>query len=100
MPLYLVHATDTAGAAEIRARALDEHVAYLQSRPEIVLAGAALTDDGATAHGSVFIVNVPDRAGAEAFSNGDPFTRDGVFRTVDITRVRTGIWQPEAAENA
>lgn len=100
MPLYLVHATDNAGSAEIRARALDEHVAYLQSRAEIVLAGAALTDDGETAHGSVFIVNVPDRAGAEAFSNGDPFTRDGVFSSVNITRVRKGIWQPEAAEDA
>jgi len=100
MPLYLVQATDNAGSAEIRARALDEHVAYLQSRPEIVLAGAALTDDGETAHGSVFIVNVPDRATAKAFANGDPFTRDGVFSSVDITRVRKGIWRPETADGA
>ncbi len=100
MPLYLVHATDNAGAAEIRAGALDEHVAYLQSRSEIVIAGAALSDDGETAHGSIFIVNVPDRASAQEFSNGDPFTRDGVFSSINITRVRKGIWQPDAAEGA
>lgn len=78
MPLYLVHATDNAGAAEIRAGALDEHIAYLQSRSEIV----------------------PDRASAQEFSNGDPFTRDGVFSSINITRVRKGIWQPDAAEGA
>ncbi len=60
----------------------------------------ALSDDGETAHGSIFIVNVPDRASAQEFSNGDPFTRDGVFSSINITRVRKGIWQPDAAEGA
>jgi uncharacterized protein YciI len=46
--------------------------------------------------GSLFIVNVNSRAEAKAFSDGDPFTQKGVFRS--ITRVRRGQWNPAAAE--
>jgi hypothetical protein len=73
---------------------------YLHSRKEIVLAGAKLSDDGETAGGSAFIINVPDRVAAKAFSDGDPFSKAGLFDSVTITRVRKGLWHPERAEGA
>src|SRR3546814_1492802 len=100
MPLYLIYCVDRPGAEAIRKETRDEHMAYLHSRKEIVLAGAKLSDDGETAGGSAFIVNVADRKAAEGFSNGDPFTRAGLFDSVTITRVRKGIWNPEVAEDA
>lgn len=100
MPLYLIYAIDRPGADDIRKKTRDEHMDYLQSRKEIVLAGAKLSDDGETAGGSAFIVNVPDRKAAQAFSDGDPFTREGLFDSITITRVRKGIWNPEVAEDA
>ena len=100
MPLYLVYCVDKSDSAETRKRTRDEHLDYLQTRSEIVLAGAAQSDEGETAHGSVFIVNVADRAGATAFSDGDPFTREGVFESITITRVRKGIFNPAAADGA
>ncbi len=100
MPLFLVYCVDKADSAETRKVTRDEHLDYLKTRGEIVLAGAAQSDDGETAHGSVFIVNVPDRAGATAFSDGDPFTREGVFESIIITRMRKGFFNPEVAEGA
>jgi uncharacterized protein YciI len=44
------------------------------------------------------IVNVESRAEAQAFVDGDPFTKAGMFRDVRITRMRKGQWNPEAAE--
>jgi uncharacterized protein len=43
------------------------------------------------------IVNVPDRKAAEAFSAAEPFRKAGLFKTVKITRMRRGQWNPEAA---
>ena len=64
----------------------------------LVLAGATQSDDGATAVGSLFIVNVKTRAEAKSFSDGDPFTQTGVFASITITRMNKGQWNPEAAE--
>ena len=64
------------------------------------VAGATQSDDGTTAIGSLFVVNVNSRAEAKAFSDGDPFTQNGVFSSVTITRMRKGQWNPQAAEGA
>ncbi len=99
--LFAIYCVDKPGSAPLRAEALEKHRAYLSDQSDkIVIAGATLSDDGETATGSLFIVNVPDRAAAETFSNGDPFTRAGVFESVTITRMRKGFWFPENAEGA
>jgi len=45
-------------------------------------------------------VNAGSRAEAKAFSDGDPFAKNGVFKSVTITRMRKGQWNPGAAEGA
>ena len=65
-----------------------------------MLAGATQNDDGTTAIGSLFVLNVNSRAEAKAFSDGDPFTQKGVFASITITRMRKGQWNPEAAEGS
>ncbi|MBV8394244.1 MAG: YciI family protein, partial [Alphaproteobacteria bacterium] len=47
--------------------------------------------------GSLYIVNVPDRKAAEAFSKNDPFTSAGVFGSVTITAMRKSHWNPGSA---
>src|SRR5258706_13127765 len=74
---------------------------YLGSQKGIlVLAGATQNDDGTQAIGSLFVVNVDSRAKAKAFSDGDPFTQNGVFSSITITRMRKGQWNPGAADGA
>ena len=85
--LFLIHCTQVPDGAAIRDAHYDAHRAYLQASPvDIKLAGPQVADDGGDRIGSVFIVDVADRAAAEAFSAGDPFTRHGLFSRVIITR--------------
>jgi uncharacterized protein YciI len=87
--------------AELRDKGLQPHLDYLRSQKKIlVLSGATTSDDGKAFVGSLLIVNVGSRAEAEAFVEGDPFTKAGMFQDVTITRMRKGQWNPEAAEGA
>ena len=96
--LYMVYGVDKPGAADLRAEAREEHFAYLDTHKDIlVLGGATLGDDGATRTGSVLIINVPNRAEADRFSQNEPFRKAGVFETVTVTRMRRGQWNPAAA---
>jgi uncharacterized protein YciI len=99
--LWAISCIDKPNTAAARAEVLQPHRDYLQSQKKIlVLAGATQNDDGTEAIGSLFVVNVGSRAEAKRFSDGDPFTKGGVFATITITRMRKGQWNPEAAEGA
>jgi uncharacterized protein YciI len=99
--LWAIYCTDKPGTAATRDKFMQPHRAYLQSQKKIlVLAGATQNDAGTEATGSLFVVNVGSRAEAKAFSDGDPFTQNGVFASITITRMRKGQWNPEAAEGA
>jgi uncharacterized protein YciI len=85
-------------ATPIRDATREAHLAYLERHKNIVvLAGGTLAEDGKTRTGSVFIVNVTNRQTAEKFSAEEPFRRAGLFKSVRITRMRRGQWNPEAA---
>lgn len=99
--LWAISCADKPNTAAIREEHLKPHREYLQSQKRIlVLAGATQNDDGTEAIGSLFVVNANSRQDAKAFSDGDPFTKAGVFSSVTITRMRKGQWNPEAAEGA
>ena len=99
--LWAISCTDKPNTAAIREKVLVPHREYLGSQKKIlVLAGATQNDDGTEAIGSCFVVNANSRADAKKFSDGDPFTQNGVFKSVTITRMRKGQWNPEAAEGA
>lgn len=99
--LWVISCTDKPNTAAVRESVLQPHRDYLQSQKHIlVLAGATQNDAGTEAIGSLFIVNVASRAEARAFSDGDPFTQQGVFESITITRMRKGQWNPGAAEGA
>lgn len=87
MPLFLIHCMQRPDGQAIRDLHYDAHRAYLQASPvDIKLAGPMVDDAGDKRIGSVFIVDVPDRAAAEAFSASDPFAHNGLFERVIITR--------------
>ena len=99
--LWIISCVDKPNTAAIREKVLAPHREYLGSQKGIlVLAGATQNDDGTQAIGSLFVLNVGSRAEAKAFSDGDPFTKAGMFRSVTITRMRKGQWNPQAAEGA
>ena len=96
--LYIIYQEDRPDGAALRAAHREAHFAYLEKHKDIlVLGGALLADDGTTRTGSVLIINVPDRAAAEAFSRDEPFRKAGLFSSVTIARMRRGQWNPAAA---
>jgi uncharacterized protein len=99
--LWAISCVDQPNTAAVREKVLQTHRDYLKSQKGIlVLAGATQTDDGKEATGSLFVLNVNSRAEAKAFSDGDPFTQNGVFKSITITRMRKGQWNPDVAEGA
>jgi uncharacterized protein YciI len=96
--LYIIYQEDRADGAAARTANREAHFAYLEKHKHIlVLGGALLAEDGTTRTGSVLVINVPDLAAAEAFSRDEPFRKAGLFRSVKISRMRRGQWNPAAA---
>lgn len=96
--LYIIYQIDKPEAQALRAQTREAHLAYLDRHKDIlVLGGALLADGGDGRLGSVLIINVPSRQAAEAFSANEPFRKAGLFRSVSITRMRRGQWNPAAA---
>ncbi len=90
---FLIDATDKPDGAELRAKVRPEHMVFLEaSLPKLLAAGAKLSDDGQTAFGSAYIVDVEERAEAEAFIRSDPFSKAGLFGNVTISRWRKGFF--------
>jgi len=86
------------GAAAIRAAKREEHLAYLETHEEImVLGGALIADDAVARLGSVFLVNLPNRAACDALMLDEPFRKAGLFKRVTIARMRKGQFNPAVA---
>jgi uncharacterized protein len=99
--LWAISRVAASNFAQDREKGLQPHIAYLQSQKNIlVISGATTSDDGKQFVGSLLIVNVKSRAEAQAFVDGDPFTKAGMFTNVTITRMSKGQFNPLAAEGA
>ena len=96
--LYIIHCIDKPGAQALRDATRAAHRAYLDRfRDKIVLGGGLLADDASGHLGSTIILNVKDRAEAEAFIRDEPFTKAGIYASQSLHRMRKGYWNPEAA---
>ena len=99
--LWIIICTDKPNSTPIRDKFVQPHRDYLKTQKTIlIVSGATQNDEGTEATGSCFLVNAGSRAEAKKFSDGDPFTQNGVFSNVTFTRMRKGNWNPEAAEGA
>jgi uncharacterized protein len=86
---FLIETFDKPGHADVRTRERETHLAFLAENKALLLAcGAKLNDDGSSAGGGIYIVNVETREDAERFIAQDPFTHVGLFESVKIVRWR------------
>lgn len=87
--LFVIHAFDKPGALATRLAHYDAHKAYLAQMEgagiKTVMSGPLVEDDGQTMKGSMFLVDVTDRAAAESFHRNDPFFKAGVWQPAIIT---------------
>lgn len=91
MPLFVLHCLDKPNALQVRMGAREAHLAYVGGKRDILRLGGPMLDaDGAMA-GSLMIVDVADKAAAEAFSADDPYTKAGLWQRVDITAFKATL---------
>lgn len=88
MPFF-VETFDKPGSYDLRVELRPAHLEYLAEIGTLLLAcGAKLSDDGDTADGGVYLLDVNTREEAQAVIDADPFTRGGLFDRVHVQRWR------------
>lgn len=75
-------AKDKDGALEVRKANREEHVAYLKETG-VAQAGPFLDADGNMC-GSLVILNVESIAQAQEWAENDPYSKAGLFKSVDF----------------
>ena len=91
MPLFVLSCIDKPDALQLRMATREAHLAWAKDKP-IRLGGPFLDAQGNMA-GSLLILDVEDLAAAQAFSAADPYTKAGLWRSVDIRPFRATIGQ-------
>jgi uncharacterized protein YciI len=89
--LFIIRAEDKPGALSRRLEIRPTHLAYLQSKMDVIKVAGAILDDKGDPMGSVLIVDVADKEAAEAFAKADPFATDGVFASFTVTPYRAAL---------
>jgi len=82
---FAIICIDKPGSGEVRTNTRPAHLEYLEKhRPQILVTGPMLTEDGETPNGSLLILDFADLAAAKAFAAGDPYNQAGLFESVTI----------------
>jgi uncharacterized protein YciI len=83
--LFSLYCTDKPNRSEVRTTTRPAHVEYLKANiDKIVLGGPNLSDDGQGMIGSLLVIDVADRAAAEAFAANDPYAKAGLFESAIV----------------
>jgi uncharacterized protein len=80
---YALICTDKADHLELRKANRDAHLAHIRDSGVVEMAGPFLNDRGEMS-GSLVVLEVPDRASAEAWAAADPYAKAGLFAKVRI----------------
>jgi uncharacterized protein YciI len=84
MALYAITCLDKPGALDLRLAHRPDHLAYLKTQEAAIRLAGPLLDGEGLMCGSLFVVETADEAAARAFSDGDPFVKQGLFGEVRI----------------
>lgn len=83
--LYIIFCTDKPDHQQVRLDNRPAHLDYLKGYADkLFAAGPTLSDDGAGMTGSVLILDLADRAAADAFAANDPYAKAGLFAEVVV----------------
>jgi len=88
MPTFVLHCLDKPDSLALRMATRERHLAYVQSRTADLKIAGPMFDDAGQMAGSMFILDVADKAAAEAFSAADPYTQAGLWRQVELNPVK------------
>lgn len=83
--LFVLYCIDKPGSLDLRLANRDAHLKYAAEAIHMIKqAGPMFLDDGETMAGSILIMEADTKEEIEAFSEGDPYRKAGLFERVDI----------------
>lgn len=92
--LYHIYCFDKPDSKNIRMTNRPHHLEYMkQFEDKVLAAGPTLTEDGDGMTGSVFIIDFPDRSGADEFCANDPYQKAELFVSTEIKAFRKVVPQ-------
>jgi uncharacterized protein YciI len=83
MALFVLTCIDKPGSLALRMATREAHFAYARETGVIRLGGPFLDANGDMA-GSLIVMEAEDLAAAEAWGQGDPYRKAGLFQSVDV----------------
>ncbi|QLH41117.1 MAG: YciI family protein [Defluviicoccus sp.] len=83
---FVFYCRDKTGNEHVRTSNRSAHLDYLRATAtRLLCAGPLLEDvDGTHMIGSLLVLDLPDRAAADAFAANDPYAKAGLFESVTI----------------
>lgn len=88
--LFVIHAKDKPGALDLRKATRDAHLEFIGNYDTPV--GGPLLDADGQMCGSCLVLDVEDRAAAEAFVANDPYAKAGLFESVELHEFMKVAW--------
>lgn len=83
--LFAIHCLDKPLSTGLRAVTRDAHLSYVaHSGAKIVIAGPLLSEDGERMAGSLIVLEAETLEEARAWNENDPYTKIGLFGSVDV----------------
>jgi uncharacterized protein YciI len=83
---FVVIGKDPPGGAPRRAQR-PAHLEFVEGRQDAIIYGGPLLEEGAMV-GSLFVLDLPDRAGLDAYMAEDPYFTPGIFETIEVYESR------------
>lgn len=99
MSYFVLIGRDWPGTAALRQSLRGAHQAhFFTPQPDCcgVAGGPLLDDAGAEMVGTLLVFEAVDRAAVDRFFADDPYSRAGLFETVEITPWRWGLGRPDS----
>ena len=93
--LFAIICTDKPASLDLRLATRPTHVKYLEGLADTLMTAGPFTSDDGSPNGSLVIVEVADRAAAEAIAANDPYAKAGLFASVDIRAWKWTLKNPE-----
>ena len=94
--IFVLRLLDKPDAAALRQQRRPEHKVYLaQVADRIAFAGPLVQDDGQTMIGSLLAIDFPDRDAVQRWLADEPFTRAGLYASVEV-HAFVNLWPQKA----
>ncbi len=89
---WLIKCRSKPATDALRESTLPAHRNFLDGYPEVTwYSGPLFTDDNKNAIGSLRLIEFPDRTAAQTYINADPYTKAGIFESINIERWKPGL---------